>query len=173
VGMLRVVTLDDMGDPGEWEPGPADFGGAWFDLRPLQGRVQGGRAFLLSYGFADQRMSQRLTLGRELPVGGESYGFRIRIYGDGSGLRLSALVQDARRKLFRVPFRDSITWKGSWRELDAPMELASPVEGDPNRKPRFPVTFEGLALVREMGSPVVEGNIGLGTLSLLYLDEDL
>jgi hypothetical protein len=173
VGMLRVVTLDDMEDPAAWEPGPADYGGAWFDLRPLQGTVQGGRAFLMSYGFADQRMTQRLSLGRELPVGGEPYGFRVRVYGDGSGLRLSALLRDARGRLFRVPFKDEITWKDSWREIDAPMELASPIEGDPDHEPRHPVTFAGLALVREMGSPVVEGRIGLGTVSVLYLDEKL
>jgi len=79
-------------------------------------------------------------------------------------------VEDRLGRRFHVGFREPVAWRGSWRELAAPLDLAVPADRDSGWRLRFPVTFAGLAVVRGTNAASLEGGIGIGPLEALYVD---
>jgi hypothetical protein len=167
VGRLHAAALDSFQNPDAWEITPKGASDSRGTLEPIAPGSRGNPGCILSYNLQDPNTGG-IQLSRRLAVGGSPYGFRLQLFGDGSGSVWRACIRDNRDRTFTVRFQPEVNWAGEWQTIIAQVDQAIHIATGRKMKVQPPIRLESLVLSSGQ-TEQTEGRIGIGRLDVLYL----
>lgn len=145
VGTKKSKIIEDFEDISEWHVNVIranSDSSAFFQTDSLctEGRFCGG----LRYQFEPGGTSA-VFCNTSIPVFGEPFSFRLRVFGDGQGHWLRGEFGDKNGHRFIADFTNKnsgVNWRNEWRNVRAQIAESQPSWGNPGATIAFPITWK-------------------------------